>query len=249
MPSKYIKLSTDEICSPICHIINTSIQQSIFPSQWKISKISPIPKIESSNEPSDYRPISILPILSKIYEKLIMIQMTNFLEHQELLSQYQSGFRKGHCTVTTCIKIKNDILKAMHHGEITLAVLADFSKAFDTVDFETLIKKLHSLHFSKKSLRILANYLSSQQQYVQIDDKRSPVLTVTNGVLQGSILGPVLFNLFNFTTWHLRPTPNVFSMPTTPASIVTPNLPTLNYVVKKFRTMSMLSRSGDATQT
>ena len=85
-----------------------------------------------------------------------MMQMTNFLETEELLSRNQSGFRKGHCTITTCIKIKNDILKAMNRGEITLAVLADFSKAIDTVDFETLIRKLHSLRFSKTALNTIS---------------------------------------------------------------------------------------------
>ena len=94
------------------------------------------------------------------------------------------------------MKIKSDILKAMDSGEITLSVMADFSKAFDTVDFETLIKKLHQLNFSKSSLLILSSYLSNRQQFVQINDKESNKLTVLNGVPQGSILGPVLFNIY-----------------------------------------------------
>ena len=196
IPSKFLKLCINEITGPICHIINTAIEEKSFPEQWKISKITPIPKIDQPLEPSDYRPISILPILSKVYEKILMQQIVNHIESQQLLSKNQSGFRKGHCTITTCMKIKSDILKAMDTGEITLSVMADFSKAFDTVDFETLIRKLHQLNFSKSSLLILSSYLSNRKQFVQINDKESKKLTVLNGVPQGSILGPFLFNIY-----------------------------------------------------
>ena len=103
----------------------------------------------------------------------------------------QSGFRKGHSTATTLLKFKDDITKAMKKGEITLAIFADYSKAFDTVDFEILIS-----NFSKSFLHWLVSYLTNRQQYVQVNDKYSTKITTTFGVPQGSILGPVLFNLY-----------------------------------------------------
>ena len=113
-----------------------------------------IPKINQPIEPSDYRPISILPILSKVYEKVLLTQLNQHIENNQLLSTHQSGFRKGHCTISTCMKIKDDIVKAMNRGEITLAVMADFTKAFDTVDIETLTRKFN---LSKSSLKIFAS--------------------------------------------------------------------------------------------
>ena len=243
IPSKFLKLCINEITSPICHIINTAIEEKTFPNQWKISKITPIPKVDEPSEPSDYRPISILPILSKVYERILMLQMVDHIESRKLLSNHQSGFRKGHCTITTCMKIKSDIIKAMDSGEVTLSVMADFSKAFDTVDFEIMIEKLHKLNFSKSALLLMSSYLSNRLQFVQINDKESNRLTVLNGVPQGSILGPVLFNIYvhDIQQTLMR---SVCNMQTTPACIATQDPNTSQSALKKLITTSKISRDG-----
>ena len=184
------------IVSPLTHIINSCIKNNIFPQTWKVSRISPIPKTDNPSENNDYRPVAILPILSKVYESLVLRQMQEFIGRFCLYMDTQSGFRKGHSTATTLLKFKDDITKAMKKGEITLAIFADYSKAFDTVDFEILISKLYKLNYSKSFLHWLVSYLTNRQQYVKVNDKSSTKITTMFGVPQGSILGPVLFNLY-----------------------------------------------------
>ena len=121
--------------------------------------------------------------------------MTTFCESESVLRDTISSFRKGHSTNTVLMGMRDDLLRAMKKGEVTLMVLADLSKTFDTVNYKVLITKLSTLGFSKPFLRWLNSYLSDRSHFVQIDDRTSESVNVRFGVPQGSILGPMLFNL------------------------------------------------------
>ena len=196
IPAKYIKMSAETIASPLTHILNSFISERSFPEAWKIARVSPIPKVDNPAQNDDFRPISILPVLSKVYEKLVLYQLLEFMERYQILRGGISGYRKGHSTSTVLLRIRDDIINAMKKGEVTLLALADFSKAFDTVDYSVVIRKLHSIGFSNEALQWTLSYLSSRKQFVQVNDKQSNMADVGFGVPQGSILGPVLFNLY-----------------------------------------------------
>ena len=196
IPVSYIKAVAEYIASPLTHIINAGISENIFHNQWKIGKITPIPKHDKSFLPDDYRPVTVLPILSKIYERLIAKQICDFITDQNVYKDTMSGFRKHHSTSTILLKIKDDIVIAMERGEVTLSFFSDYSKAFHTLNYKCLISKLLRVGFSKDATKWMISYLSTRYQYVQIDEKSSSKGLVRFGVPQGSILGPVLFNLY-----------------------------------------------------
>ena len=149
----------------------------MFSSSWKIGRISPIPKISEPIENSDFRPVSVLSILSKVFERLVLSQLVEYIEEHSLYKETMSGFRKGHSTIAVLLKLKDDILRAMKKGEITLAVFTDYSKAFDTFhyskafDFQVLLNKFHRIGFSKDFFIWIYSYLDGRQQFVQIDDR------------------------------------------------------------------------------
>ena len=140
----------------------------------------------------------MLPVMSKIYEQLVLTQIGDFLTLglECILKDTVSAYRKGKSTTTALLAIKGDILRAMKRGEATLAVLADFSKAFDKVAFEIVLKKLHFLGFSKSFLVWVTNYQTGRKQFVQIDDKTSSMLDMRFGVPQGSLFVPMVFNIY-----------------------------------------------------
>ena len=125
-------------------------------------------------ELKDYRPESILPILSKVYERVVLEQITNFIEKKLIYHHYQSGYRKNHLTATLLAKLQDDIKEAMKASEITLEVVfIDYSKAFDTIDFSVLIRKMHTLNFSKRFLYWIFSYLTDRRHFVKIDSNIS----------------------------------------------------------------------------
>ena len=134
-------------------------------------------------------------MLSEVFEKLVATQMSEFAEEMSLLHDRVSSFRKGHSTTTALLGIRDDIRRAMKKGEITLMVLEDFNKAFDTVCFKTAIQKFYKLGFSKTFLKWLLSYLRDRSKFIQIDNKSSRCMSTKFGISQGSILGPLIFNL------------------------------------------------------
>ena len=196
IPVRYVKLISDYLASPLTHILNSFIKNNSYPHAWKLSRVVPLPKTNHPITIADYRPISIQTCMSKIFEKVVLSQLLEFIEAKQIYKSTVTGFRKGFNTGTALLKFRDDIKRAMKSGEITLAVMVDFSKAFDTVGHDVIIKKLSGLGFSKDFLTWTFCYLSGREQFVQIDDRKSAIINTPFGVPQGSILGPILFNLY-----------------------------------------------------
>ena len=163
---------------------------------WKIARISLIPKVKAPTKPSDYRPISVLSVISKVFERIILNQLKQFIDKHEIYQSTQSGYRKGHSCITVLLKLRDDIQCALNSSEVAIALFADYSKAFDTIRYDILLKKLNELGFSSSFIRLINSYLTDRYQFVQTEDKKSALVQVTCGVPQGSILGHILFNLY-----------------------------------------------------
>lgn len=193
----FIKKLFPAIAEHILEIINFMLTSSSFPDSWKIAKITPIPKVSSPNALSDFRPISILPILSKLAEIIIQNQIFAFINVHAPLNQNQSGFRAGHSTETAMIKITEDIRSNLISANSGLLVLLDFSKAFDLVNHDLLCDKLFkNFKFSHGAIRLIRNFLTDRSQKVAFSSDESLLKHIQCGVPQGSVLSPLLFAIF-----------------------------------------------------
>ena len=184
------------LSKPISDLCNLSITSEKFPDPCKVAKLKPLYKKGSVIEPCSYRPISLLPLISKVKEKVIHDQPSTFLNSKNLLYTYQSGFRKKHST-DFCLSYLNDnILKGFDRGMMTGMIPIDLQKAFDTIDHDVLLQKLYAIGFSKRTVNWFKSYLSNRSFKVNLGNNFSQPASVSCGVPQGSIFGPLLVLIY-----------------------------------------------------
>lgn len=186
----------DAISSELAIIFNECIDCGVFPDQMKFSKITPLFKTGSTSDPTNFRPISVLPALSKIFEKIILDQLLIHFNNNKLMHSQQYGFTRGRSTADAGLKLISEILNAWENSHDAIGVFCDLSKAFDCVHHEILIKKLQHYGIGKKALNLMESYLSDRIQKVNVNGAISQGSSVTMGVPQGSILGPFLFLVY-----------------------------------------------------
>ena len=193
---KILKLSAPLITRALTHIMNISIAMSEYPELLKKAKIIPVFKKGCKNKPENYRPISILPTLSKIFEKHVSSSIFEYLNKNSLIHKEQSGFRSQHSCQTALTKLTETWLDEINKGNLTGVVYLDFSKAFDLVNRQLLLSKLECYNFHHSAIEWISSYLSDITQQVTIGNKSSEQKPIPRGVPQGSVLGPLLFLIF-----------------------------------------------------
>ena len=177
-------------------MMNLSVETSIFPSVWKEALVIPIPKSGNLTQVKNYRPISLLPIPGKILEKLVHSQLSMHLENNHLLSDDQHGFRRNHSTVHSIAQFTNYVNTKLDNGLPTLVTYIDFRKAFDCVQHSVLLTKLGKLNMDVATIEWAKSYLESRKQRVLANGVYSSHLPITQGVPQGSVLGPLFYIIY-----------------------------------------------------
>lgn len=193
---KMIKMNIEPLITPLTLLYNKCLEEGNFPSPLKISKLIPIHKKGDIDCPDNFRPIAIVPIISKIFEIIIKIKIVSYFEKNSILSPSQFGFRKHKSCIKALITLIECVVEGFDDGRNTYATMCDLTKAFDCVNIEILLQKLEYYGIRDKTLELFKSYLTGRLQYVVYDGENSPMLPVSCGVPQGSVLGPVLFLIY-----------------------------------------------------
>ena len=194
LQAKFLKAAGCSIIGPLCDIFNTCIKRNLFPAELKKADISPLFKKSDCMNKVNFRSVNILPILSKLYEKILGSQITDYFMDKMHMSV--SAYRKGYSCQHVLIHLTEFWRQALDNGEKVAMVAMDLSKAFDCMPHGLVIAKLKAYGFSSDACNLIMTYLHNRHQRVKIDGSVSPWVSINRGVPQGTVLGPLLFNIF-----------------------------------------------------
>ena len=196
IPPILIKENKDIFSNHITICYNSSLNESIYPDILKIGRVSPVYKSGPGEQIDNYRPISSLSFFSKIYESLTLRRMMNFVSAFSILTPAQYGFRPGRSTTQAVVSLLSFITGAYHRKDFCVCFFLDLRKAFDSINHAILFKKLFHYGFRGTAHEYLKSYFTNRKQFVCLDDFKSKMKNIVCGVPQGSILGPLCFNIY-----------------------------------------------------
>ena len=194
--AKLLKMVAPAISQSLTCLFNASLTSGETPKEWKSAHVTPVPKGGDSDAVTNFRPISVLPVVTKVFERLIHHQLYNYLQKHNILNSAQFGFRPGLSTQDVLVSLVEEWREALDRDTLVGALLLDMSKAFDTVNHSILLRKLSRYGVRRAELKWFADYLRDRRQRVCIRGVKSQWSEVKRGVPQGSILGPLLFILY-----------------------------------------------------